>query len=122
MSITRRNFIKYTSAAVAGASVFGQVNVASAATGVIMPKKGKRIVVLGGGWGGCTAAKYAKMEDPSVEVILVERDPKFISCPISNLVIGDQKSMKDITFTRDKLAKNYGIKILYTEATALDAV
>ncbi|MGE4267770.1 MAG: FCSD flavin-binding domain-containing protein [Deferribacterales bacterium] len=125
MSITRRNFIKYTSAAVAGASVLGHSAVAPAAqkaAGIIMPKKGKRIVVLGGGWGGCTAAKYARMEDPKVEVILIERDPKFISCPVSNLVIGGQKTMKDITFTRDKLAKNYGIKIVYTEATALDAV
>jgi sulfide dehydrogenase [flavocytochrome c] flavoprotein subunit len=125
MSITRRNFIKYTSAAVAGATVLGHSAEAFAAnkkTGIIMPKKGKRIVVLGGGWGGCTAAKYAKMEDPKVEVILVEKDPKFISCPISNLVIGGQKKMQDITFTRDKLAKNYGIKIVYAEANALDPV
>ncbi len=125
MTISRRNLIKYTTAAAAGAAVLGTSTLASAAqkqTAKVMPKKGKRIVVLGGGWGGCTAAKYAKMEDPSIEVILVEKDPKFISCPISNLVIGGQKKMSDITFTRDNLAKNYGIKIVYTEAVALDAV
>lgn len=126
MTISRRNFIKYTTAAAAGAAVIGTSSVASAAekkvTAKIMPKKGKRIVVLGGGWGGCTAAKYAKMEDPSIEVILVERDPKFISCPMSNHVITGMKKMQDITFTRDKLSKNYGIKIVYAEAIGLDAV
>ncbi|WP_277656935.1 NAD(P)/FAD-dependent oxidoreductase [Seleniivibrio woodruffii] len=124
MSISRRDFVKYTAAAAAGTAVFGNSGEVFAAktTGIVMPKKGKRIVVLGGGWGGCTAAKYARLEDPSVEVILVEKEPTFISCPISNFVIVGKKRMQDITFTRDKLTKNYGVKIVYAEAKGLDAV
>lgn len=125
MTVSRRNFIKYTSAAAAGAAVLGASGVCSAAvnkaTGIIMPKTGKRIVVLGGGWGGTTAAKYARMEDPSVEVILIEREKQFISCPISNLVVVGMKKMQNITFTRERLTKNYGVKIVYTEAVGLDA-
>jgi sulfide dehydrogenase [flavocytochrome c] flavoprotein subunit len=124
MSISRRDFIKYTSVAVAGSAVFGCKKSADEATakstGIIMPKAGKRIVVLGGGWGGATAAKYIKLEDPSVDVVLVERQEKFISCPVSNWVIGGFRKMSDITLGYEHLAKNYGVKILTTEARELD--
>lgn len=123
MSISRRNFIKYTSVAVAGAGLFGchhEMNV-NKNTGVIMPKKGKRIVVLGGGWGGATAAKYIKLEDPSIDVVMVERQEKFVSCPVSNWVIGGFRKMSDITIGYEMLAKNYGIKVLQAEAVGLDA-
>jgi sulfide dehydrogenase [flavocytochrome c] flavoprotein subunit len=123
MSISRRNFIKYTSAAALGATVVGCHHAANVAksTGIIMPKKGKRIVILGGGWGGATAAKYIKLEDPSVDVVVVERQENFISCPVSNWVIGGFRTMKDITIGYDELMKKYGIKVLHTEARELDA-
>jgi len=124
MSISRRDFVKYTSVAVAGTAMFGckksaEVTTAKA-TGTFMPKTGKRIVILGGGWGGATAAKYMKLEDPSVDVVLVERTDKFISCPVSNWVIGGFRKMQDITFGYENLARNYGIKIVQAEAKELD--
>lgn len=125
MSISRRDFIKYTSVAALGSAVVGchhatDVSMAKS-SGTIMPKKGKRIVVLGGGWGGATAAKYIKLEDPSIDVVLIERQEKFISCPVSNWVIGGFRKMSDITIGYDQLVKNYGIKVLHTEARELDA-
>ncbi|PLX71434.1 MAG: flavocytochrome C [Denitrovibrio sp.] len=123
MSISRRNFIKYTSAAAIGAGVLGchhEINVSSS-TGIIMPKSSKRIVILGGGWGGATAAKYLKLEDPSLDVVLVERQDSFISCPVSNWVIGGFRKMSDITVSYEGLIKNYGIKVLHAEAKELDA-
>lgn len=123
MSISRRNFIKYSSAAALGATVIGchhEMNV-NKTSGIMMPKKGKRIVVLGGGWGGATAAKYIKLEDPSIDVVMVEREEKFISCPVSNWVIGGFRTMKDITMTYEGLIKNYGIKVVHAEAKELDA-
>src|ERR1041384_52170 len=48
-----------------------------------------RVVVVGGGFGGATAAKYIRMWDPKIDVVLVEREASFVSCPISNLVLGD---------------------------------
>ncbi|NIR60158.1 MAG: NAD(P)/FAD-dependent oxidoreductase, partial [Gammaproteobacteria bacterium] len=51
-----------------------------------LPKaKGRRIVVVGGGWSGLTAAKYVKKEDPGLDVVLIERREIFVSSPISNL-------------------------------------
>ncbi len=83
MSISRRDFIKYTSVAALGTGVLGchhEMNV-NKTSGIMMPKAGKRIVVLGGGWGGATAAKYIKLEDPSIDVVLVERQEKIHILP-----------------------------------------
>lgn len=122
MSISRRNFVKYTSAAAAGIGLTGCGAYLNKSTGIIMPKKSKRVVVLGGGWGGATSAKYLKLEDPSIDVVMVERNSEFISCPVSNWVIGGFRTMKDITLSYDGLKKNYGIKLLQAEAMELDPV
>ena len=50
------------------------------------------MVVIGGGFGGATAAKYIRMWDPAIDVVLVERDDAFVSCPISNLVLGGYRT------------------------------
>ncbi|HEY5761940.1 MAG TPA: FAD/NAD(P)-binding oxidoreductase, partial [Rhodocyclaceae bacterium] len=118
MTIDRRSFIKLLSA---GAG-FGAVGVPFAATAnELMPKKGRRVVVIGGGYGGTIAAKYIRMNDPSIEVVLVERNTKFVSCPFSNLVIGGNRQMSDITIGYDKLGKNHGIQIVHAEVTDIDA-
>jgi sulfite dehydrogenase len=76
--------------------------------------------VVGGGFGGSTAARYLKMWGGNVDVTLVERNPNFISCPISNLVIGGHKQMADITRGYDGL-KALGVKVVQGEVTAIDA-
>ena len=54
--------------------------------------------MIGGGYGGATAAKYVRMwSDYGIDVTLVEPNPAFVSCPISNLVIGGSKTLADIT-------------------------
>ena len=75
---------------------------------------------MGGGYGGATAAKYIKMWAPSVDVTLIERNAEFISCPMSNLVLGGSQTMKDITVSYDALQKKYGIRVIRGEATAVD--
>jgi sulfide dehydrogenase [flavocytochrome c] flavoprotein subunit len=55
------------------------------------------VVVVGGGFGGATAARYLRLWGGNVDVTLVERNAQFISCPISNLVLGGHKQMADIT-------------------------
>jgi sulfide dehydrogenase [flavocytochrome c] flavoprotein chain len=67
--------------------------------------------VIGGGFGGATAAKYIRMWGPSIEVVLVEREADFVSCPISNLVYGGSKTMKDITYGYSGL-KRYGVQVV----------
>src|SRR4029077_11425127 len=79
-----------------------------------------RVVVIGGGFGGATAAKCIRQWDPSIDVVLIERDAEFVSCPISNLVLGGFAGMQDITQSRDGL-RRHGVQVVRDEAIAVDA-
>ena len=79
-----------------------------------------RVVIVGGGFGGATAARYLKMWGGNVDVTMVERNANFVSCPISNLVLGGHKQMADITRGYDGL-KALGVKVVQGEVTAVDA-
>ncbi|MBS0595338.1 MAG: FAD-dependent oxidoreductase [Proteobacteria bacterium] len=79
-----------------------------------------RVVVVGGGYGGATAARYLKLWGGNVEVTLVERQAEFISCPISNLVLGGYKTMADITNGYGGL-KAAGVNRVQGEVVAVDA-
>ena len=77
--------------------------------------------MIGGGYGGATAAKYVRMlSNYQIDVVLVEPNDNFISCPISNLVIGGSKTMADITISYAGLDK-YGVKRVRDSVTAIDA-
>src|SRR5258706_12373719 len=65
-----------------------------------------RVVVVGGGFGGATAAKYLRLWDPALEVVLVERANVFTSCPMSNLVLAGFTSMDDIRQGYDGLRRH----------------
>ena len=80
-----------------------------------------RVVVVGAGYGGATAAKYLRLWDPAVEVVLVERLDGFISCPLSNLVLGGSRSMADISRGYDGLRRR-GVRVVRDDVTAVDAV
>ena len=116
-SFNRRDFVKSagTLALLGASAVSGMAGCASIG-GVARPK----VVVVGGGFGGATAAKYIAMwSDGKIDVTLVERDAQFVSCPMSNLVLGGSKSMADISVAYDGLNK-YGIKRIKGEATGFD--
>ena len=83
--------------------------------------KGPKVVVIGGGYGGATAAKYIRMwSDYGISVTLVEPNPTFISCPISNLVLGGVKTMADITTPYDNLGKRHGVQMVRDMVTSID--
>lgn len=101
----RRNFVQ-ASLALGSLSSLSLVGCATTAP---IPSKAK-VVVIGGGYGGATAAKYVRMlSNYQIDVVLVEPNDAFISCPISNLVIGGSKTMGDITTPYDKLRSNHGV-------------
>src|SRR5712691_1544112 len=102
----RRDFLK----------IAGAVSVAGCAA--TTPSKA-RVVVIGGGYGGATAAKYIRMWDPAIDVVMVERETGFVSCPLSNLVLGGSKSLDDLRRGHDGLRK-YGVQVVHDEATAVD--
>ena len=79
-----------------------------------------RVVIVGGGFGGATAARYLKMWGGNVDVTMVERNANFVSCPISNLVLGGHKQMADITRGYDGL-RALGVKVVQGEVTVIDA-
>ena len=80
-----------------------------------------RVAVIGGGFGGATAAKYLRIwSGGAIEVLLIERDAEFISCPTSNLVLGGSKGMSDITRSYARLA-DYGVRTIRDEVTAVDS-
>ncbi len=79
-----------------------------------------RVVVVGGGYGGATTARYLKLWGGNVEVTLVERNAAFVSCPISNLVLGGYKQMADITHGYGNL-KAVGVNLVQGEVAAVDA-
>jgi len=80
-----------------------------------------RVVVIGGGFGGATAAKYLRLWAPEIEVVLVEREAAFVSCPLSNLVLGGSKTIADLTTSYDTLSQTYGVRVVHDEALQIDA-
>ena len=102
----------------AGAA-FGSLALAGCAGMSGRPSIG-RVVVIGGGFGGATAARYLRMWGGNVDVTLVERNANFVSCPISNLVLGGHKQMADITRSYDGLAA-LGVKVVQGDVIAIDA-
>jgi sulfite dehydrogenase len=102
----------------AGAAL-GGLTLAGCATTGSGPSIG-RVVVIGGGFGGATAARYLKMWGGNVDVTLVERNTSFVSCPISNLVIGGHRQIADVTRGYDGL-KAMGVKMVQGEVVAIDA-
>lgn len=122
MTIDRRNFLKLLGAGAGAGSLYGCAGApAVSVVSEILPKTGRRVVVIGGGYGGTIAAKYVRMYDRSIEVVLIERNRQFVSCPFSNLYIGGiMKDLTPLTIGYDKLAANHGIKMVYDEVTAID--
>ena len=109
----RRQFIGQSAAGIgllAGFSGQAQANLQKA-----------EILVIGGGYGGATAAKYLRLfSNNSANVTLIEPNAAFISCPLSNLVVGGSRTMADITSPYDKLSKRHGVKIIQDSVSSID--
>jgi sulfide dehydrogenase [flavocytochrome c] flavoprotein subunit len=103
----------------AAGAALGGLALAGCASTASGPSIG-RVVVVGGGFGGATAARYLRLWGGNVDVTLVERSASFVSCPISNLVVGGYKQMADITMGYEGL-KALGVKVVQGEVTAIDA-
>ena len=118
-ALTRRGFLKASGVGLGVVAGAGLAGCASSMKGDFAPKKGARVVVIGGGWGGATAAKYVRLVDPAVEVVLIEPNRQFVSCPFSNLVLAGLRSIDSLTISYDGLRK-HGVRIIHETATAIE--
>src|SRR3981081_4913148 len=94
--VTRRQFLRSSSVGLGVGLAGGLAGCATSMKGDFAPTSGRRVIVIGGGWGGATAAKYVRMQDPSLEVILIEPNTKFVSCPFRNLVLSGVRSIASL--------------------------
>ena len=111
MSIKRREFLKATGV-VTAAGLVGIPYIARAA--------GKKVVVVGGGTGGATAAKYIKMADAGIDVTLIEPNDAYYTCYMSNEVLSGDRTIDSIRFGYDGL-KAHGVNVVHDSATGIDA-
>ncbi len=125
MTNERRSFLKLMGLGGVGATLAaGNMPFAHAAVTAseLSKSAGRRVVVVGGGFGGTIAAKYIRMMDKSIEVVLIEPKKEYVSCPFSNLYIGGKlKDLSSLSIGYDKLAANHGIKLVHDMVTAVDA-
>jgi sulfide dehydrogenase [flavocytochrome c] flavoprotein chain len=115
----RRHFLNQ-STALAGLGL-GSSAFLSACANMSTPSKAK-VLVVGGGYGGATAAKYVRMfSNYQIDVVLVEPNASFVSCPMSNLVLGGTKGMADITTAYDALKDKHGVTLVRDMVSRIDA-
>jgi sulfide dehydrogenase [flavocytochrome c] flavoprotein chain len=114
MAIDRRDFLK-----IAASTALVSFPLISKA--IVSRAKG-RVVVIGGGYAGASVAKYLRTwSNGGLDVIVVEPRSQFVSCPLSNLVLGGNKDINDLTFGYDLLKSNHGIQWVTDEVVAIDA-
>ncbi|MFO7189473.1 MAG: NAD(P)/FAD-dependent oxidoreductase [Pseudomonadota bacterium] len=114
MSLDRREFLKLMGAG-AAAGIMGGCATTRGTAG----KSAARVVVIGGGFGGATAAKYIRMwSGGQIDVTLVEPNKQFISCPLSNLVLGGSRTLESLTMGYDGL-RAHGVNVVHDVATGV---
>lgn len=114
LPFSRRDFIKLMGAGTAGAALAGCAGIPGASGPIA------RVVVIGGGYGGATSARYIRSwSGGSIEVVLVERNQQFVSCPLSNLVLGGSRRIEDLTLSYDRLRAE-GVVVMLDEAVTVD--
>jgi len=118
-ALTRRGFLRTSGLGLGVLAGGGLAGCAASMKGDFMPKAGPRVVVIGGGWGGATAAKYVRLLDPGVEVVLIEPNRQFVSCPFSNLVLAGLRTIDSLTMGYDGL-RAHGVRIIHETASAIE--
>jgi sulfide dehydrogenase [flavocytochrome c] flavoprotein chain len=112
-SMNRRNFLKLTTAATAAAT-------ASFASGQASAKDAAHVVVIGGGVGGATFAKYLKMYSPETKVTIVEKNEKYQRPFGSSEVVVGRIDMEEITISYDALKNKHGVEFVFDTVTGID--
>lgn len=116
--MNRRHSLKLLAASAAAGSILGELAYAEATTS-LATKVNARVVVVGGGFAGSTAARYLKALAPKLSVTLIDKRSTYVACPFSNLVIAGQRDISEQQFDRQTLAAE-GIEFIADEVTGID--
>ncbi len=79
-----------------------------------------QVVIVGGGYGGVTTAKYLKKENPNLDVVLIEERPFFMSCPMSNHFLAGLMELTPLCFSYNVLEVKYGVRVLNDKVLGLE--
>ncbi|MBL8490815.1 MAG: FAD-dependent oxidoreductase, partial [Rhodocyclaceae bacterium] len=123
----RRSFLKaggalgLAAATAAVAQVPGAPFLVTGSSDVLIPRgRQRRVVICGGGWGGLNAAKQLRLLAPDLEVVLLERNPVFFSCPMSNKWLVDVVDTHYLTHEYLAVSEKYGYRFVQTEILAVE--
>ena len=122
MISTRRSLLQAGAAAALAATtpLMAQPLIMTASS-ELMPKSGKRrVVILGGGWGGLTTARHVREQAPDLEVVVIERNPVFWSCPLSNKWLIDVVDTNFLVHSYMNPARRHGYTFIQSEITEID--
>ncbi|GAB4207090.1 MAG: NAD(P)/FAD-dependent oxidoreductase [Tibeticola sp.] len=108
MTIDRRSLLRAAGAATLGAPAW------------VGAQTGPQVVVIGGGFGGATAAKYLRRFNPALRVTLIEPADAFVMCPMSNRVIHGGMTLRDITRPYDPFVARHGLRWVRAAADEID--
>ena len=108
--LTRRQFLSFT----------GGLSLAGMLSRRLSAQTRAQVVVVGGGFGGATCAKYLRRIDPTLNVMLVTPQRQFITCPFSNAALVGLRDMAALTYTYQQLQKRHGVRLIHAEATRFD--
>lgn len=106
----------------AGFAASGLLAIGGCATSGAGAPASAKVVVIGGGYGGATAAKYVRLlSDYKIDVVLIEPEMSFVSCPMSNLVVGGTRSLAEQTMSYSALSSRHGVRVVRDMASKIDA-
>ncbi len=109
----RRAFLQNSAAGLAALSTVGCA---------VLAGRRPHVVVVGGGYGGATAARYVRLwSGGEIDVTVIDPTPRFISCPLSNLVLGGSTTLARLTLRRDALAQRHGATVVQDSVQTIDA-
>ena len=110
MALTRRQLL----------SLVGSLPLTVAGAHQTWTQTAGRVVVVGGGFGGATCAKYLRRADATLDVTLVEPHRQFVTCPFSNVVLVGLRDLASVTHGYEALRQRHGVRVVHATATALD--
>lgn len=114
MAINRRKLIQ-TAAVASSLGLFPQLKLAAKTD-----NRQQRVVVVGGGFAGATAAKYLKMWSPDLDVVMIEQSSRFVSCPQSNMVLSGSRTLQQLTHDYQSLSSQHKVRTIQARVTSID--